>query len=221
MRKHLAVSLLTGMLLASGTARAGEPVKTLPPPNPPPAPTPVAEAPPAGLVPGCGATVEKSIPLREIVLREHQSATTVPVLTVREVESCRGTRTDLTIGIHEERHTAPGIELRPRETFQEVTCLTTQTENVADPATGCCHPVYRQVPVVKRVKITVYDVVPVERHYLVSTAYLKPVEVRTVTKRAVVDSTTAPAIRRTLEAIPVEGSITIQKPGCSLPCLPH
>lgn len=211
-------SLLALLTLAAATARPQERVPALPRETLPPVETPTMVPAPEPCTAGCAATIQKSIPLKEIMIREHQEATTVPALAPREVEACQGTRTDLQIKWLEERRTCAGIELRPRETFQEVTCMTTRTDIVKDPCTGACTTVCNQVPVTKRVKITVFEVVPVEKHYLVKTPCLKPVEVNTVTKRIVIDSITVPAIRKTLEAIPVECCITIEKPACPLPC---
>jgi hypothetical protein len=77
------------------------------------------------------------------------------------------------------------------------------------------------VQVTKRVKITVYDVVPEQREYIVRTPCLKPVEEDVVVKKLAVDKITIPAIEKRLEAIPTDCEIKVPMVSAPpQPCLP-
>lgn len=204
--------LATLVFWAASAAADEKPVELPSPPTKLPATAPA----PAVIGSACAAP-ERTISKLDILIREHQSATTLPALAVREVEVSRCPAATLGIGWLEQKQSCPGLELKPRETIEEVTCITAEPVNVVDPATGCAHIEYQQVPVVKKVRVTVFDLVPVERHFLVAVPYLKTVPVTEVVKKITVTPTSVPALRTTLEAIPVPCEVPVPAPPCTLP----
>jgi hypothetical protein len=208
---YLFAALIASTLTTTVTADEKPlPLERLPPARP--ATPPALPEPPAEALP-----VEKVICTTQIILREHQSATTLPQLNLREVEAGRGCRTELNIGWLEKKRVCTELELRPRETIEEVTCLTSQPITVTD-CNGCPHTEYQQVPVVKKVRVIVFEPFPVERHYLVKVPYAKPIEVNTLIKKLVPEETTVPAIRRTYEALTTHCEIPVQRLIVPLPC---
>jgi hypothetical protein len=197
-------------------------VETLPPPTPEtPSPstpqTPLAPAAPVVVASpeACVPTITRTVTGKQVLLQEIQTATTMPKLEVREVEAGRTTTVEL--AWKEDRQKRTEMELRPRQVEQQVCVTTTKAVTTVDPCTGCPCTVYQQVPEVKTVTITVNDVVPVEREYLVKTAYLKPVDM--VVKKLVLEASTVPAISTKLNAIETPYEVPVQVPACPLPCL--
>jgi hypothetical protein len=149
----LASTLLSLGFFAGNAGRADEPTQ-------PPATLP--EAIPAPCAEGCVPTVEKTIRTRNIYLVEKQAACTLPQLTLRSVDVCREKRLDLGITYDEHRQVCTELVLKPRETVEEVCCTEVKPVTTIDPCTGCPCTVHETVPVTKRVKITVFELVPVQ-----------------------------------------------------------
>src|SRR5262249_48882474 len=155
--------------------------------------------------------------MRKVYLVEEQAATTLPDFKLRDVECGKGTCLEL--DWREEKRVCTELVLKPREIEQEVTCLTVQPVTTIDPCTGHPCTVHQQVPVVKKVKLTVYDAVPEEKEYVVKIPCLKPVDV--VVKRLAVDWTTEPAIEKRLRAVTVPCEIKVRVPAWPTPCPPR
>lgn len=213
MIRRILPSLLVGCAaLTGGLARSQEPASRLPETLPPPTPA----ACPAPCVP----TVEKTFHRRNVILIPEQSATTLPQLTLRPVEVCREKKTTLEIDWREEKRTCTELVLKPREIEQEVVCTTVKPETTVDPCTGKPCTVYKQVPEVQKVKITVFDAVPEEREYVVRFPCLKPVDNEVVVKQLVLDATTIPAICTRFRAADTSCEIKVQVPACPGICPP-
>lgn len=178
--------------------------------------------PPAACPAPCAPAVEKTIPHHRIYLLEDQEATTLPRLTPRAVEVGREVRTQLDVEYQETRFSVTEMELKPRTVEQEVVVCSVVPETVPDPITGKPCTVYTKRQDVKKVKVTVYDLVPVEKHYVHRTPFLRPREQEVTVKQLVLDETTEPAVRKTLRAVPVQQEIklSIPAPACPAPCLP-
>jgi hypothetical protein len=162
--------------------------------------------------------IEKTIPYAKIYLVEEQCATTLPRLTPREVEVGRA-QACLEVDFRAEKRTVTVLEIKKRVVEQEVTCLTTEPVKSCDPCTGQPCIVYQQVPVVKKVPITVSECVPVPREVVVQVPVVKPGK-ELVVKKLVLDATTIPAIETRLRAVPVQTEIQVQVPACLPPCPP-
>jgi hypothetical protein len=105
--------------------------------------------------------------------------------------------------------------LKPREVVQDVPCTTMVPTTVTDPCTGQCRTEYKSCPVVRQVKITVYDSVPVERIVVVAVPCLKPGKPLQVSK-LVVDTTIEPAIRTRMQVLTMPNEVHVP-PCCALP----
>jgi hypothetical protein len=162
--------------------------------------------------------IEKTICLPRSTLIEQQEATTLPKLTLREVEAGRALECPA-LDFREERHTVTEITLKPREVEQQVTCVESKPVTVTDPCTGHCHTEYHQCPVVRTVKVTVYEKVPVQREVLVRVPVLKPGR-ELVIKQLVLDCTTQPAIAKSYQVETVPNEIHMVVPACQAPCPP-
>ena len=182
-----------------------------------PASLPDVAAPAPACAAPCPPPVEKTISRREVYLVEEQAACTLPALTPREVELARTKEASLEVAWHEAPFVCTELTLKPREVDQEVVCTTVAPVTKVDLATGQACTVYEQVPVVKKVRVTVYDVVPEERAYLVRTPYLKPVEKCVIVKGLTVDATTEPAVEKRLRVITVPCEAKVVMPACPVP----
>jgi hypothetical protein len=202
----------------TGSASQGQEVpQKLPERIPPPASAPQAiEAPPP-----CCPTVEKTICTRKVYLLEEQTATTLPRLTLRDVEVCHEKQTNLQIDWKETRYVCTELTVEPVVSEQEVVCLTVKPETTIDPCTGKPCTVYKQVPEVKKVQVTVMKAVPREKEYILRTPCLKPVEREVVVQRLAVDATTIPAVTTRLHAVTVPCEVKVQVPVCPPPCITH
>jgi hypothetical protein len=211
MKRSLLPGLLVGILIPV-FALAQEPKPPLPA-----APIPLAESPPI-TVPapeGCAAP-GRTICLDKVHLVEDQCATTIPKLTLRE--EVIGTKQIQELYFHEEKQTVTALVQKPREVEQQVECTTMQPCTTVDPCTGCPHTVYNPVPIMRTVKVTVYDIVPETREVIVRVPCLRPGPELQL-KRLTLDSTQEPAIRTTLRAIPEHNEVHV--PECPAPvCLP-
>ncbi len=152
---------------------------------------------------------------REVPLVERQEAVAVPELRLRE-DVTRGVTTSLELDWREERQVVPGVELRPRQVEQQVTCTTTRPFEEVDPCTGKACIVYKPVPEVKTVKVTVYEAVPVERVVVVRVPVVRAAPREVVVKRLVPEWNTVPAVRKTFEPLFLEHAV----PAPPVPPLP-
>jgi|SRR6516162_553869 hypothetical protein len=166
---------------------------------------PSVAAPTVGPDSSCAAT-EKTICTKKVYLIPEQCATTLPRMALREVEVCKEKRTILQLDWREEKFECTEMELKENTAEQEVTCLTVKEEKTTDPATGATCTVYKQVPETVRVKISTFELVPVQRQYVVRIPLLKSEERDVVVKKLEVDRSTIPAVatRYRAETIPCE-----------------
>jgi hypothetical protein len=220
MTRWLLAAFTAGLLAAApGQTRADEPKEPVAPPKeipkeiiPPPKdaelPPPII---PDGYAPGCG----RPICLPQFHLMELQAATTLPRMRIRE--EVVGIERRMVVDYHEERRTINDVELKPHDVEQEVTCMDTQPCTVVDPCTGECRTEYHCVPVVKKVKIVVFEAVPTTREVLVRVPYLKPGPEFQV-RRLALDSYSIPAIEKRLQLIETDNVITAPVPPPLPPC---
>jgi hypothetical protein len=223
----LPTSLALWAVLAFGSAR-GQPPDTLPEdPKAPPAqketlPVAPAPAPAPAAGPACGpggcAHPERTRAVTEVHLIDRQRATTALELKLRE-DVTRTPTTGLEIDYPEERRVVPSIELVPRQVDEQVTVHTTKLVEEVDPCTGKCCKVYKQIPEVKTVQVTVYDRVPVERIYVVRTPVAKQVPMDLVVRRFGLEANTVPAIEKRLEGVFLKHDVAVP-PAAPLPPLP-
>jgi hypothetical protein len=157
---------------------------------------------------------------KKVFILETQTATTLPKLTLRDVDVCREKKTTVEVDWRVEKHTCKEHEIRSRQVEQEVTCTEVVPETTTDPATGKSCTVYKQVPVVKKVMVTVQEAVPVDREYLVKFPCLRRTEREMQVKKLEVDRTTIPAIEKKLHAVVAPCEITVQKNVCPFACPP-
>ncbi len=212
-RRVLPGSFVLLAALTGGAARGQEVPRKLPEEAPPPAAPQPVEAPP------CCATVEKTICTRKVHLLEEQTADTLPRRPLREVEVSREKQTTLQIDWKETRYVCTELTVEPVVSVQEVVCMTVKPETAIDPCTGKPCTVYKQVPEVKKVQVTVMKAVPHEKAYLLRVPCLKPVERDVVVQKLAVDATTIPAVTTRLHAVTVPCEVKVQVPVSQPPCL--
>jgi hypothetical protein len=217
-------ALLIGLLIASrGFAQPPEPgvrPQTLPPADlpPPRMPTP-DQAPGRPAPPPCACPLGvKTIPYGQVLLIPQERATTLPRWGLREVEVGRGPGGPV-LSFHEERQVVTELQLQPCEVEQQVTCMESKPQTVTDPCTGQCRTTYVSCPVVKTVKVKVYQAVPVHREVVVRVPVLKPGP-EVVLKKLELDMTTVPAVETTYRALTTPGAITVTAPACPAPAPP-
>jgi hypothetical protein len=169
--------------------------------------------------PPCCATVEKTICTRKVQLLEQQTADTLPRLPLRDVEVCREKQTSLQIDWKETRYVCTELTVEPVVSQQDVVCMTVKPETTVDPCTGKPCTVYKQVPEVKKVQVTVMKAVPREKEYVLRVPCLKPVERDAVVQKLAVDATTIPAVTTRLHAVIVPCEVKVQVPVSTPPCL--
>jgi hypothetical protein len=151
-----------------------------------------------------------------MTLMEQQEATTIPQMKVRE--EVIGRACGLDVEYREQKQVVTEWELKPREVIQEVPCTTMKPVTVTDPCTGQCRTEYQSCPIVRQVKVTVYDPVPVERQVAVAVPCLKPGKPLQVSRLAV-DCTIEPALRTRFQLLCMPNQVTVP-PCCALPPAP-
>ncbi len=193
------------------------PLKMPPPPEAVPAPAKEVVS-PAPATSCALAFMEKSIPLTQVLLVPHERATTLPDWKLREVEL--GRECAPVLDFREERQWVTELTIKEREVEEQVCCTESKPVIVKDPCTGQCRTEYQCFPVVKIVKVKVYDTVPVQREVIVRIPFLKPEE--RVVKGLVLDQLTVPAIETTLSAVTThnEVKVFVPIPECILPPAP-
>jgi hypothetical protein len=172
----------------------------------------VADAPPV---------VEKSIPTTQVLLVPHEQATTAPDWKLREVELGRHQGGPV-LDFEEQKQVVTEMKLQEREVEQQVVCMEQRPVTVTDPHTGKCHTEQTVCPVVRTVKVKVYEVVPVQREVAVRIGVLKPGG-QEVIKGLVLDRTTLPAVERTYQAVTTHNElrVVVPLPPPPPPCLDH
>ena len=210
MSRWMPACLAAGLLLAPA-ARADEPIglpKDLPPAT---SETPPPPALPEGCAPPC-----RTISVPGFYLQEIQCATTLPRMLLRDElvgVQCGGPVLDFI----EQRQTVTVLEMRPHPAEQEVTCLASQPVTTVDSCGKCC-TVYQQVPVVKKVAITVFEPVSVQKEVIVRVPVLKPGKDLLV-RRLAVDAVTIPAIESRFNLLTVPNEVAVpEPPPCTPPC---
>jgi hypothetical protein len=150
-----------------------------------------------------------------MTLMEQQSAIAIPQMNVRE--EVVGKACGLDVEYREQKQIVMEWSLKPREVIQEVPCTTMVPVTITDPCTGQCRTTYKSCPIVRPVKITVYDTVPVERIVVVSVPCLKPGKPLVVNK-LVVDTTMVPALCTKMQLLTMPNEVHVPTcPVCPLP----
>src|SRR5262249_159668 len=144
-------------------------------------------------------------------------ATTLPDWKLREVEVGRMPGGPV-LDFCEQKQTVTELRLDEQEITQEVVINESKPVTVIDPCTGCTRTEYQMCPVVKIVKVKVYNPVPVCKQVIVRVPVLKPGPEQIV-RKLVVHETTIPAIARTLEAVTTQNEVHVAVPApvCPLP----
>jgi hypothetical protein len=181
-----------------------------------PPPIAVIPAPPAsGGSPSCPCP-GRTISVPRMTLMEVQEATTIPQMRVRE--EVVGHACGLDVEYKEHKQVVCEWKLKPREVIQEVPCTTMVPVKVTDPCTGLCRTEYKSCPIVRAVKVIVYDAVPEERVVVVAVPCLKPGKPLEVRKLCV-DTTLEPAICTRLKVLTMPNEVHV--PSCCTPPCPH
>jgi hypothetical protein len=167
----------------------------------------------------CPQTREIHRSRTQVYIVEQEEATTIPRLTTRAVECGREVRTHLEVDWAETKYSVTELEFKPRTVLQEVVVCSVEPKKSVDPHSGKECTVFEKVESVKKVKVTVYDCVPVEKHYILKTPVIKPVDKEYLVRRLVLDSTTEPGIRKTLRAVHAPEDVKLQVPLTTVPCL--
>jgi hypothetical protein len=188
-----------------GPRKEGPATLPAPPTEALPAPTPIG--------PSC-APPGRTLSLPRMTLMEVQEATTIPRLNLRE--EVVGKACGLDVEYKEEKQIVTEWALKPREVVKEVLCTRMVPVTIVD-CTGHPHTEYRSEPIVRAVKLVVYDAVPVERVVVVAVPCLKPGKPLLV-KKLVVDTTMEPAICTRLQLLTMPNQV--QVPVCPCP-IPH
>jgi hypothetical protein len=190
------------------------PAEQKPRPAPAKPPAPPALPPLADCAP---PLVHETLPLPQLLLVPHREATTIPTLTLREVEI--GRTREMEIGFREEKQVVTEIQVRPRQEDRLMNYMDMKPVTVTD-CTGHCHTEYHPCPAVKTVKVTVYDTVPVQREVVIKVPVLKPGR-ELVVKKMVVFPTATAGIKETFEAVTVPNEVNVLVPACPHPPLPE
>jgi hypothetical protein len=152
----------------------------------------------------------------KVHLVEEQKLEMVPNATLHEVIA-RIPCTDISVDYREEKRTATVLVAKPREEEHIVHTTTQVPVTVIDPCTGCAHHAYKQVPVCRVIKVTVYDQVPETRTYTVKVPVLRPVEKEVQIQHFALDLTPQPAVIQRLQAIPMTCETCYHVPLCPVP----
>jgi hypothetical protein len=165
------------------------------------------------------APADRTVTVNEVKLVEEQDLITVPQLPVRAVVT-RVPIMGVDIEYKEEKRSVTVMVLKPREVETEVTTISTVPETTCDPCTGKLCITYRQIPICKTVKTTVYETVPETREYNVRVPVIKPVERAADVTTLAVDEISAAATLTRLQVIQTPNEITIPAPPCTVNCVP-
>jgi hypothetical protein len=154
--------------------------------------------------------ITKTIPHTQVLLVPHEHATTLPDWKLRPVETGRLPEGPV-LDFREEKQVVTELRLQPRQVEEQVVCNESKPVTVTDPCTGCCHTEYRTCPVVKTVKVTVYDTVPVQREVLVRVPVLKPGG-EVVVKQLTLVPEAVPAVERRFHAVTTHNELKVVVP---------
>jgi hypothetical protein len=152
----------------------------------------------------------QNVPTRQVLLVPHEEATTLPKLTLREVEVGRA-QAGFVLDFVEKKCTVTEIQLKECEVEQKVVSIEHKPVTVTDPVTGKCCTVYQSCPVEKTIKVKVSKPVPVPREVVIRVPVLKPGP-ELVVKKLVLDTTTEAAVKTTFSAIDTVTNIPIVVP---------
>jgi hypothetical protein len=188
----------------------------LPPPQVLPSPPVVPPLSPDVVAPSCAPCPARTIAVPRLTLMEQQAATTIPQMRVRE--EVVGRAVGLDVEYREQKQVVVEWTLKPREIVKDVPCTTMVPVTITDPCTGQCRTEYKSCPVVRQVRLTVYDPVPVERIVVVAVPCLKPGTPLQISKLCV-DTTHEPAIATRLQLLAVPNQVHVP-PCCALPPAP-
>jgi hypothetical protein len=188
----------------------------LPPPSPLPSPPPLDPMPAAPGCPSGAPCAGRTISVPRLTLLEEQNAIPVPKLAIREVMV--GVARGLDVEYKESPQIVTEWTLQPREVIQTVPCTTMVPVTVTDPCTGKCSTEYKSCPIVRPVKITVFDKVPVQRAVNVGVPCLKPGQ-PVLANKLVVDCTMEPAIASRFQLLAVPNQVHV--PVCPVCPIPH
>jgi len=188
----------------------------LPPPQPgerSPLTSPVpleGSVPIPAVAPSC-----RTLSVPQLKLLEENCATTITKMTPREVVI--GQFHPLEVDYHEEKQVITRWTTKEREVIQEVLCTKVVPVTTTDPCTGECHTEHTTCPVMRQVKVKVYDVVPEQAVVVVKVPYLKPGPPQKVF-RLELDTTQEPAIETRLRLLTMPNEISVPAPPPP-PCL--
>ena len=159
---------------------------------------------------GCAGTIS----LPKYYLQEVQSATTLPHMFLRD--EIVGTQPGgPVLDFVEQRQFITVVEMKSHEVEQEVAC--TKCEPVAT-VDSCGKPctTYQQVPVVRKVKITVFEPVSVQKEVIVRVPVLK-CGPDLLVKRVILCEETIPAIETRFNLITIPNEVSVPAP-IAAPC---
>jgi len=125
--------------------------------------------------PFCAHSCGTKLDQKDIVLFERQYVVPEPELNLREVTTKVPVMT-LEVEYKDEKQCVTVMVPKPREIERQVTSLTWLPCTTIDPHTGCPCTTYKEVPICRTEKYTVYETVPETKEYTVKVPVLKPKE---------------------------------------------
>jgi hypothetical protein len=145
-----------------------------------------------------------------VLLVPHETATTLPDWKLRAVEVGRIPE-GWSLDFREEKQIVTELRLEPHQVEEKVVCNESKPVTVTDPCTGHCHTEYHSCSVVKTVKVTVYETVPIQREVVVRVPTLKPGGELAVKKLAL-DPLDVPALERRFHAVTTHNELKVVVP---------
>jgi hypothetical protein len=156
-----------------------------------------------------------TLSLPRVALAEEQMPVTLPRIQIHD--KMVGYGQDLEVKYREERRKVIVWVSKPRQVEKEVVLMDLEPVTVTDPCTGQCHTHYRQVPKVRTMKVTVYEVVPETQEVIVNVPAgftAAPFTVQKVTALPV----SVPGVKTTLHPVVAPNEIALPPeptcPGC-------
>jgi hypothetical protein len=158
-----------------------------------------------------------------VLLVPHDHATTIPDWKLRETEVGRIPGGPV-LDFREERQCVTELEVKEQEVEQQVVCHESKPVTVTCPLTGQTRTEYEMCPVVRTVKVKVYQTLPVQRQVIVRVPCLKQGPDLLV-KKLVLHEATVPAIARTYQVVTTPNEVAVPAcpplpPTCALPLHP-
>jgi hypothetical protein len=158
-----------------------------------------------------------TLSLPRVALAEEQTAVTLPRIHIHD--EMVGYGQDLEVKYREKRCKVIVWVTKPRQVEKEVVLVDLEPVTVTDPCTGKCHTHYQQVPRVRTMKVTVYEVVPETQEVIVNVPAgftAAPFAVRKVTALPV----SVPGVKKTLHPVVAPNQIPLP-PGPTCPSCGH